>query len=145
MTLQCRANRNDTHIEYSKLVILYTLCEEYDHYPSDCGSQLALQIIERPCLGLAYMQHNVPISLFSQLTLNMATRVLYVTYEINTTCFSLKNKSTNIFLISAGVPYNKAAFRMMFKLFNQFKILLDSYPFLAFSHGHVPPIRPKFY
>jgi len=62
----------------------------------------------------------------------MATRVLNVTYEINTTCFFTKNKSTNISLIMADVSYNKAAFRMMFRLFNQFKILQDSHPFLAF-------------
>lgn len=77
------------------------------------------------------MQYNVLISFFSQLTLNMATRVLNVTYDINTTCFFTKNKSTNISLILADVSYNKAAFRMTFKLFNQFKILLDSHPFLA--------------
>ena len=63
------------------------------------------------------MQYNVHMLLFSQLTLNMATYVLYVTDDINSTYFFfIKNKSTNILLILADVSYNKAAFRIMFEL-----------------------------
>jgi hypothetical protein len=63
------------------------------------------------------MQYNVHMLLFSQLTLNMATYVLYVTDDINSTYFFfIKKKSTNILLILADVSYNKAAFRIMFEL-----------------------------